>query len=70
MLAHVFLVIYLLLNDVNDPEFLRTVRESLLMLMLVALIVTWTGTIFGGLTGFTGKEIVMIVPALLTAYPT
>ena len=69
MFAHVFLVIYLLLNDMNDPEFLRTVRESLLMLMIVALIVTWTGTIFGGLTRFTGKEIVMIVPALLTAYP-
>ena len=39
------------------------------MLILVALIVTLTGTIFGGLTRFTQKEIVMIYPALLTAYP-
>ncbi len=68
-LAHVFLVLYLVSKDMNDPEFLRTVRESFLMLMLVALIVTLTGTIFGGLTRFTQKEIVMIYPALLTAYP-
>jgi mgtE-like transporter len=39
------------------------------MLMLVALIITLTGTIFGGLTRFTQREIVMIYPALLTAYP-
>lgn len=68
-LAHVFLVLFLLSKDVHDPEFLRTVRESLLMLVLVALIVTLTGTIFGGLSKFTQEEIVMLVPALLTAYP-
>ncbi len=67
--VHVFLVLFLLLRDMNDREFLRTIRESFLMLMLVALIVTLTGTIFGGLTRFTQKEIVMIYPALLTAYP-
>ena len=67
--AHVFLVLYLVSKDKNDFEFKRTVRESFLMLILVALIVTLTGTIFGGLTRFTQKEIVMIYPALLTAYP-
>ena len=67
--AHVFLVLYLMGRDRGDPEFLRTVRESLLMLMLVALIVTFTGTIFSGLTRFSQKEIAMIYPALLTAYP-
>jgi mgtE-like transporter len=67
--VHVFLVLYLVSKDRNDPEFLTTVRESFLMLMLVALIVALTGTIFGGLTRFTQKEIVMIYPALLTAYP-
>ncbi len=67
--AHVFLVLYLVLRDMNDREFLRTIRESFLMLILVALIVTLTGTIFGGLTRFTQKEIIMIYPALLTAYP-
>jgi mgtE-like transporter len=67
--AHVFLVLYLLLKDWKDPEFIRTVRESILMLLLVALIVTLTGTIFGGLTRFTQSEIAMIYPALLTAYP-
>lgn len=67
--SHVFLVLYLVSKDKNDFEFKRTVRESFLMLILVALIVTLTGTIFGGLTRFTQKEIVMIYPALLTAYP-
>jgi mgtE-like transporter len=61
--------LYLVSKDKNDFEFKRTVRESFLMLILVALIVTLTGTIFGGLTRFTQKEIVMIYPALLTAYP-
>jgi len=68
-LVHIFLVLYVISNDRRDPEFLRTVHESLLMLILVALIVTLTGTIFGGLTRFTQREIVMIIPALLTAYP-
>ncbi len=67
--THVFLVLYLLSKDMHEPEFLRTVRESLLMLMLVAMIVTLTGTIFGGLIKVTQKVIVMLVPALLTAYP-
>lgn len=68
-LVHVFLVLYLMSRDRGDPEFIRTVRESLLMLLLVAVIVTLTGTIFGGLARFTQKEIAMIYPALLTAYP-
>jgi mgtE-like transporter len=68
-LTHVFLVLYLVLKDINEPEFLKTIHESLLMLLLVALILTLTGTIFGGLTKFTQKEIVTLVPALLTAYP-
>ncbi|MGA2680241.1 MAG: magnesium transporter [Candidatus Bathyarchaeia archaeon] len=66
---HVFLVLYLVSRDRNDREFLRTIRESFLVLMLVALIITLTGTIFGGLTRFAQREIVMIYPALLTAYP-
>jgi len=68
-LAHLLIVLFLVSKDRNDFEFKRTVHESFLMLILVALIVTLTGTIFGGLTRFTQKEIVMIYPALLTAYP-
>ena len=68
-LLHAGLVIYLVLKDYTDSEFARTVRESILMLLLVALIVTLTGTVFGGLTRFTQKTLAMIYPALLTAYP-
>jgi mgtE-like transporter len=68
-LAQVFLVLYLVSKDLHEFEFQRTVRESLLMLLLVAIIVALTGTIFEGLTRFTQYEIVKIVPALITAYP-
>ena len=68
-LVHAFLFLYFITKDRSDPDFLRTVRESLLMLMLVTVIVTLTGTIFGGLTRLTQKEMVLIYPALLTAYP-
>jgi mgtE-like transporter len=67
--AHVVLVLYLLSKDKQEPRFLRFIRESLLMLMLVAVIVTLTGTVFSGLTRLSEKEIVMIYPALITAYP-
>jgi mgtE-like transporter len=68
-IIQVILAGHFALMDKNEPEFLTTVRESLLMLMLVALIVALTGTIFGGLTRYTQEEIVAIYPALLTAYP-
>ncbi|MGO8806633.1 MAG: magnesium transporter [Candidatus Bathyarchaeia archaeon] len=68
-LVHVFLVLYLFSRDRKDFEFNRTIHESFLMLILVSLIITLTGTIFGGLTRFTQMEIVMVYPALLTAYP-
>ena len=65
--ANVFLVLNLLAIDKRDPEFLKTIRESLLMLMVVALIVTLTGTIFRGIDNFAEdrKEIYTIYPALI-----
>jgi len=67
--AQVILVLYLLLKDKQEPRFLRFIRESLLMLMLVAAIVTLTGTVFSGLSKLAEKEIAVIYPALITAYP-
>ena len=66
--AHVFVVLYLLSKEKQEPEFLRTIRESLLMLLLVAVIVTLTGTIFRGFTRFAEERIVMIYPAFITIY--
>ena len=64
--AHVFLVLYLLTKDKREPEFLKTIRESFIMLMVVAIIVTLTGTIFKGISNFAKrKEIYTIYPALI-----
>lgn len=68
-LAQAIVVLCLLSKDRGDQEFFRTIRESILMLILVSLIVTFTGTIFGGLTILSRREVAMIYPALLTAYP-
>ena len=65
--AHVFIVLYLLFKDKKEPEFITTIRESLLLLMLVAMLVTLTGTIFKGISNFAEnrKEIYTIYPALV-----
>ncbi len=65
--AHVFLVLYLITKDRRDPEFLKTIRESLLMLLFVAIMVTITGTIFRSISNFAQnrREIYTIYPALI-----
>src|SRR5208283_6065737 len=66
-LTHVFLVLYLIAKDKQEPEFLKTIRESLIMLMVVALILTLTGTIFKGISRLAEnqKEVYTIYPALI-----
>ncbi|MGD0643543.1 MAG: magnesium transporter [Candidatus Bathyarchaeia archaeon] len=66
-LTHVFIVLYLISHDKQEPEFLKTIRESLIMLMFVSLLVTITGTIFKGISNFAEnrKEIYTIYPALI-----
>jgi mgtE-like transporter len=66
-LTHVFLVLYLVARDKQEPEFLKSIRESLLMLMFVALILTLTGTVFKGISRVADnrKEIYTIYPALI-----
>ena len=48
--THVFLVLYLLAKDRKEPEFITTIRESLIMLIVVSTLVTLTGTIFKGIS--------------------
>ncbi len=64
---HVFIVLFLVLKDQHDPEFLKTIRESLIMLLVVSILVTLTGTIFKGISKFAAnrKEIYTIYPALI-----
>jgi mgtE-like transporter len=65
--THVFLVIYLIFINKQEPEFLKTIHESLVMLIFVALLVTLTGTIFKEISNFAAnrKEIYTIYPALI-----
>jgi mgtE-like transporter len=69
-LAQVILVLYILAKEraKPEPEFIKTLRESLLMLLFVAVIVTFTGTIFRGFAKFAEQKIVAIYPALVTIY--
>lgn len=69
-LAQVILVLYILAKEraKPEPEFIKTLRESLLMLLFVAVIVTFTGTIFRVFAKFAEQKIVAIYPALLTIY--
>jgi len=65
--THVFLVLYFVSKDRQDLEFLKTIRESFFMLMVVSILVTLTGTIFKGISNFASdrKEIYTIYPALI-----
>jgi mgtE-like transporter len=70
--VHIAIVLYLLSKDKGEPEFLRTIRESLAMLVIVALIVTVTGTLFRTINSFAESraEINLILPAIVTIYPS
>ncbi len=56
-----------MLKDNHEPEFIKTIRESLMMLIVVATLVTLTGTIFKSISNFAAnrKEIYTIYPALI-----
>jgi mgtE-like transporter len=65
--VHVILVLYLLSKDRREAEFIKTLRESLVMMVFVALMVTLTGTIFRQISNFAEdrREIYTIYPALI-----
>jgi mgtE-like transporter len=66
-LVHVLLVLYLLAKDRHEPEFIKTLRESLAMMVFFSLMVTITGTIFRSISNFAAdrREIYTIYPALI-----
>ncbi len=66
-LVHAFLVLYLLVKDRYEPEFIKTLRESLAMMVFFSLMVTITGTIFRSISSFAAdrREIYTIYPALI-----
>jgi mgtE-like transporter len=66
-LFNLFLVFYIFPRNIREPEFIKTLKESLATLMVVAFIVNITGTILKGISNFVEnrKEIYTVYPALI-----
>jgi cation transporter-like permease len=65
--AHLALVLYLVPRNLRDPDFIKTIRESLAALMIVALIVNVTGTLLNGINRYVRNPngIYIVYPALI-----
>jgi mgtE-like transporter len=63
----VVFAVYLLKRNFGDEEFMKTIKESLLTMVFVALIVNVTGTTLGKISEIVGanKKIYTIYPALI-----
>jgi mgtE-like transporter len=66
-LAHLLLVLYIFSKNMHEPEFIKTIKESMVTMMFVAVIVNITGTILKGISAFVEnrKEIYTVYPALI-----
>jgi len=66
-LVLLFVAAYLLPKNAREPEFVKTIRESLLTLVFVAFIVNVTGTTLGKIAEVVGerREIYTVYPALI-----
>jgi len=66
-LAHLLLVLYIFPRNKHEPEFIKTLKESLATMMFVAFIVNVTGTVLKGISDFVEnrREIYTVYPALI-----
>lgn len=66
-IANVLLVLYIIPKNLHEPEFIKTIKESLVALMIIAIIVNLTGTIFKGIARSVRPpiEIYTVYPALI-----
>jgi len=66
-LAFLFFFLYILPRNLHEPEFLKTVKESLATMVFVAFIVNVTGTVLRGISEVVTnrKEIYTVYPALI-----
>jgi mgtE-like transporter len=66
-LSHLLFVFYIFPRNMREPEFIKTLKESLATMMFVAFIVNITGTILKGISDFVEdrKEIYTVYPALI-----
>ncbi len=67
-IAAVFLALYILAKNFRDQVFLKTVKESLITMVVVAFIVSVTGTILKSISSIviSRKEIYTIYPAVIS----
>jgi len=67
VLFHLLLIVYIIPKNIHEPEFIKTIKESLVTMMIVAVIVNITGTILRGISDFVAdrKEIYTVYPALI-----
>jgi mgtE-like transporter len=66
-LAFGFLVLYILPKNVHDADFIKTIKESMTTMLLVAFIVNVTGTVLKQISAFVAdrKEVFTVYPALI-----
>ncbi len=65
--VHLLLVLYIFPKNMRQPEFIKTIKESLVTLMFVSVIVNITGTILREISGFieNRREVYMVYPAMI-----
>ncbi|MBT0160115.1 hypothetical protein G4O51_09035 [Candidatus Bathyarchaeota archaeon A05DMB-2] len=66
-LAFGFLVLYILPRNMHDADFVKTIKESMTTMLLVAFIVNVTGTVLKQISYFVAdrKEVLTVYPALI-----
>ena len=65
VLAHLLLVLYILPKNTREPEFIKTIKESLATMLIVAFIVNTTGIVLKGISSFVKHR----RGILMTIYP-
>jgi mgtE-like transporter len=64
-ILHLILMLYILSRNIRIGEFVKTIKESFLTLILVAFIVNVTGTILKRISLEGNKEVYTVYPALI-----
>jgi len=59
-------VVYIMIKNIGEAKFVKTIREFLLTLVFVTLIVNVTGSLLGKISGITGwRKIYSVYPAII-----
>jgi mgtE-like transporter len=66
-LAFGFLVLYILPKNMHEVDFIKTIKESMTTLLIVAFVVNITGTVLKQISSFVSEraEVITVYPALI-----